>query len=384
MDGERAIEVYSAAQLKLKRLAELNKEKREVVQEEMDKHKDLVKKYMTDQKVTCMPFYIKDQQNPLFVRLKSTTKYQSVNEDDLKLLVDQVITVDSLKKYHDEVVQENAAKKRRRSAEAYDPPVAAVLLNVVSDAMMSKFSVVSQGVQITKAKERNFKLDAEVTLPPQVLASVSEFHRCDTTLKDLRKKTTARKRKYEETKQKALPVIASYLKPNEKQEVDVRGLDGKIKTYEMTAIASKKNLVKASPDKEDSVSESKNVPASARSSQLKISVRELEGALDATDVFYKVPGWEVRFNEWNGLNNLAQVRKQVLETILSTLHREQEQKKANQDAKKKKKKAQGKKLPDEDPPVIVKMRLKGRSEGSDDDDQVAVDDDEEEAEVSDS
>jgi hypothetical protein len=374
MDGERAIEVYSSAQMKLKRLAEMNKEKRDEVKEEMEKHKEVVKQFMETQKIECLPFFVKDQQAPLFVRLQKSTKYKSVTEADLKQLVDEVITAETLKTYQQQSIAENkSASSRKRGAEAYEPPVAAVLLNVVADGLLSKFSVVSQYVKITKAKARGFKMDPDngpAALPPPILASVSEVHRCDTTLKDLRKKTIARKRKYEETKQKALPIIASYLKPNEKQEVDVRGLDGKVKTYEMTAVASKKHADKvavAAGKSVDAAGEAKNVGGNG--SAFKVSARELEGELDASDAFYNVPAWKVRFSEWNGLANLAQVKKQVLETLLKTFQHQVDIKK---NAKKKK---DVKQAVAEESPVTVKMRLKGRSsEASDDDDDGNEDD----------
>lgn len=377
MDGKRAIEVYSSAQLKLKRLADVNKEQKERATKEADKEKHVVQNYMQAQKIDCMPFYVKGQSKPLFVRLKNSTKYKPVTEDDLKRLVEETVTSDSLKKYHQQLIEDHKTS-RRRSAEAYEPPVAAVLYNVVTDGLMTKFSVVSQNLQITNSKARGYKLDPEAPPPPPaILASVSEVHRCNTSLKELRRKTILRKRKYEETKQKALPIIASYLRPNETQEVDVRGLDGKIKTYEMSAVASKKTpakvpLVAAAARQSDLDPETK----AAAASPLKISARELETELEANDTFFKVPAWKVRFDEWNGLTNLAQVKKQVLEALLSTFHHQQQQKMANLEAKKKKKKT----ADTETPPVIVKMCLKGRSEGSDEEE---YDEDEEVAEASD-
>lgn len=337
---DQAIAVYGNMQMKLKKLAETNRERREPIMAMMKQRGEMLQKFMEEQKLTCMAVNIKDQKTPVYLRLQGKTKYLPVTEEVLKEVVEKTVTPANLQIYYKKLLPEEKPRQRKKL-----PTVADVLVEAVTDELYDKLSVVSSQVKVSKTKERGFKCDLDhlPPLPDYVSAAVSELHQGEQGLKMLRQRTIGSKRKYEEIKNQVLPVLSEKLKSNETQEVDVHGLDGKLKTYVMSAVAV--------ATKEDAKTEEKK--GARKPSTIKITVKAFEDAVE--NVADSIVEWQQPYHEAPADQNaLVEVRKRMLEMLMRELKTMREKKHLEMTIKRAEKAVSTH-------PVSIKMRLKGRT-----------------------
>lgn len=245
--------MYGTAQMKIKQLneggiSEAIREKKE----QLTHQKQRLCQYLLQNQLTCVPFFTKDQKQPMYVRLQQKTTFKNVTADLLQHVVTKAITRESLQKCAAEFMAEQHAavkapppKKKKESAPKPKAPElpswSEVLCDALEDTLAEDFAVTKVTAAISKSKPKGWKPDSEdgaPLLPVEVLKVAIDLNATDHALKTMTKMKTAKKRKYEEIKAEAMPVIVQHLQdPAVKRECEIRGLDGRTKTYEIKAVA---------------------------------------------------------------------------------------------------------------------------------------------------
>jgi len=253
MDLDKAISMFGTAQMKIKQLneggiSEAIREKKE----QLTQQKQRLCQYLLQNQLTCVPFFTTNQKQPMYVRLQQKMTYKNVTADLLQHVVSKAITRETLQKCAAEFMAEQAAatkappsKKKKDSAPKPKTPElpywSEVLCDALEDTLAEDFAVTKVTAAISKSKPKGWKPDSEdgaPLLPVEVLKVAIDLNATDHALKTMTKMKTAKKRKYEEIKAEAMPVIVQHLQdPAVKRECEIRGLDGRTKTYEIKAVA---------------------------------------------------------------------------------------------------------------------------------------------------
>lgn len=254
MDLDKAISAFGTAQMKIKQLneggiSEAIREKKE----QLTQQKQRLCQYLLQNQLTCVPFFTKDQKQPMYVRLQQKMTYKNVTPDLLQHVVTKAITRQTLQKCAAEFMAEQAAtatkappskKKKGANAKPQTPELpywSEVLCDALEDTLAEDFAVTKVTAAISKSKPKGWKPDSDdgaPLLPVEVLKVAIDLNATDHALKTMTKMKTAKKRKYEEIKAEAMPVIVQHLQdPAVKRECEIRGLDGRTKTYEIKAVA---------------------------------------------------------------------------------------------------------------------------------------------------
>lgn len=351
-DLTTAISKYTSAAEKLKRLPDKVKQQREPVLKEMEATQQQLLEFLKTAATECVQL-----PNSMYLRLETKQKFLPVTEEELKTIVESSVSLAKLEQYYDELLANWRPKKKRRGAPVETPTisVAEVLAAALKKQLQEDLCEYRNTVKVSKTKKRGFKPDPEqnIQIPEVVQQQAAALVQFEVKLKDLREEASDIKRKYEEQKDAVLPIIESGLKPEQRQEVEVKGSNGLVKTYVMTAVASK----------------NKNAGAPRRSTGgagPKINAKQFCGALD--DICLTQEKWkQVNFPESKQLwKTDTELQKDVASVLCHHL-------KVLCDARKKELQAKRETHEEEDhegaepktPAVSIKMRLKTRNDDDD-------------------
>lgn len=363
-DLNAAISKYTSAAEKLKRLPDKVKQQREPVAKQMDATQQELLDFLNQANSECLQL-----PNSMYLRMETKQKYLPVTPDELKTIIDTSFSLAKLEPYYDELLANWRPKKKRRGASAAATaehpfiPVAEVVLLALKKQLQEDLCEYRHSVKVSKTKKRGYKAPEEsIAIPEPVQQKAATLIQLELKLKELRDEATDIKRKYQEQKESVLPIIEQGLKPEERQEVEVKGSNGVVKTYVMTAVATKNK--QAAPGKKRGSS------SSGAQAGPKINAKQFVEALD--DVCAAQERWRaVNFPEakqqlWK---TDADLQKDVYSFLCEHLKNLAEARAKELQAKRKEEQeagpAEGGPGGAEDSAVSIKMRLKTRNEEDD-------------------
>jgi len=405
MDLDKAISMFGTAQMKLKQLQEggISEAIREK-KEQLTQQKQRLCQYLLQNHLTCVPFFTKDQKQPMYVRLQQKVTYRNLTTDALQHIVNKAITRETLQRCAADILAEQTPEPTKKTAKKKGAPVVAapelptwseVLGEALEDVLMQDFAVTKVTAAISKTKQKGWKPDGDSAslLPVEVLKVAIDTNATDHALKTMTKMKNAKKRKYEEIKSEAMPVIVQHLQdPAVKRECEIRGLDGRTKTYEIKAVAKpdrKKAAAAVAVTSSDSATAAATATTTAKSTAEGVSAKAFTD--EALGVLEEHPVWSNRPFDHTSVSDdqIKDMQQQVYKLLLEEYQAVLEMKLAKKAAAAAKKKGALNGDHPEDgvpvkPPVVVRMQLKraavnkNSDSASDDDEDDMEDNDDEE------